>query len=276
MSEQIKGYLDANGLAYLWLKIKELVGGKVDKVDGKGLSSNDYTDTYKSKLDGITQSADSVSFTSSLNTGKKIGTITINDTSTDIYCDQGSDSKVNVILSETTKAYILGTSTEPTETATGVTAISDTGVYLDSSAGKLVATSFSGNGSSLTDLNASSISSGTIDAARLPQASSTSNGAMSSSDKAKLDSFRDAADYALKDDLSSLYKYKGSANTIADLPEQNNVVGDVYNVKSSGMNYAWDGEDWDALGQTFEITAISNTEIDDIIEDRTTEQTEGD
>ena len=28
------------------------------------------------------------------------------------------------------------------------------------------------------------------------------------------------------------------------------------------MNYAWDGESWDALGQMFEIQSISNAEID--------------
>lgn len=44
----------------------------------------------KSKLDGITASADSVSFTRSLSSGTKIGTITINGTGTDLYCEQAS------------------------------------------------------------------------------------------------------------------------------------------------------------------------------------------
>ena len=46
-------YLDNNGLLYLWGKIKTLVGGKVDKVDGKGLSANDYTDADKAKLESL-------------------------------------------------------------------------------------------------------------------------------------------------------------------------------------------------------------------------------
>lgn len=58
--------------------------------------------------------------------------------------DNNTDTKVNVTLGTTTKAYLLGTSTKPTSTATGVTAISDTGVYLDTTAGKLTATTFSG------------------------------------------------------------------------------------------------------------------------------------
>lgn len=34
-------------------RIKALELGKVDKVEGKELSSNDFTDAYKTKLDGI-------------------------------------------------------------------------------------------------------------------------------------------------------------------------------------------------------------------------------
>lgn len=73
-----------------------------------------------------------------------------------------TDTKVNVSLNTTTKAYLLGTSTAPTSSAQAVEAISDTGVYLDTTAGKLTATSFAGSGASLTSLNASNISSGTL------------------------------------------------------------------------------------------------------------------
>ena len=50
-------YLDSNGLLYLWGKIKALVSGKADKVEGKQLSTNDYTDTEKTKLAGIAAGA---------------------------------------------------------------------------------------------------------------------------------------------------------------------------------------------------------------------------
>lgn len=46
-------YLDNNGVLYLWGKIKALVGGKVDKVEGKGLSTNDFTNELKTKVDGL-------------------------------------------------------------------------------------------------------------------------------------------------------------------------------------------------------------------------------
>lgn len=38
-------------------RIKALELGKVDKVEGKELSSNDFTDAYKTKLDGIAEQA---------------------------------------------------------------------------------------------------------------------------------------------------------------------------------------------------------------------------
>jgi len=46
-------YLDKTGLALVWEKIKNALTGKVDKVDGKGLSTNDYTSDEKTKLAGI-------------------------------------------------------------------------------------------------------------------------------------------------------------------------------------------------------------------------------
>ena len=46
-------FLDDTGLTYLWSKLKTLFSGKVDKVSGKGLSTNDFTTTLKNKLDGI-------------------------------------------------------------------------------------------------------------------------------------------------------------------------------------------------------------------------------
>ena len=43
-------FLDRTGLERLWLHIVTKLGGKVDKEDGKGLSTNDYTTEEKEKL----------------------------------------------------------------------------------------------------------------------------------------------------------------------------------------------------------------------------------
>lgn len=51
-------YLDDNGLIYYHSKVKALLNNKVDKVSGKGLSTNDYTTTEKNKLSGIATGAE--------------------------------------------------------------------------------------------------------------------------------------------------------------------------------------------------------------------------
>lgn len=50
-------YLDKSGLTLLISKIKTALGGKVDAVSGKGLSTNDYTSAEKQKLSGIASDA---------------------------------------------------------------------------------------------------------------------------------------------------------------------------------------------------------------------------
>lgn len=100
----------------------------------------------------------------------------------------------------------------------------------------------------------------------IPSATATSSaaGLMSSADKAKLDAFGSASDYALKSDLTGLYKYKGSKATYSALPSTGNTLGDVWDVQADGMNYAWNGSDWDQLGGTFTIESITNSELDSI------------
>jgi len=75
------------------------------------------------------------------------------------------------------------------------------------------------------------------------------------------------ADLALKADKSTTYTkdevdakmvaafhYKGNVARVGDLPVSGNVTGDVYNVTSTGANYAWDGENWDKLSETIDLT----------------------
>lgn len=45
-----KKYISKENLLYVWQKIKLKLSEKVDKVEGKGLSTNDFTDELKTKL----------------------------------------------------------------------------------------------------------------------------------------------------------------------------------------------------------------------------------
>lgn len=60
--------------------------------------------------------------------------------------------------------------------------------------------------------------------------------------------------------VSSVYKYKGSVANEAALPQEDQVIGDVYNVEDTGMNVAWDGTKWDKLGSTVDLSAYMTTE----------------
>lgn len=62
--------------------------------------------------------------------------------------------------------------------------------------------------------------------------------------------------------VASTYKYKGSV-TADKLPTSGQVVGDVYNITNdssygkAGMNVAWNGTTWDALGSNVDLSAVS-------------------
>ena len=60
---------------------------------------------------------------------------------------------------------------------------------------------------------------------------------------------------AIDNAISSVYKYKGSVSTYADLPSTGLTVGDVYNVESTGDNYAWTGTAWDKLAGTVDLSS---------------------
>ena len=111
-------------------------------------------------------------------------------------------------------------------------------------------------------------------------------GLLSASDKEKLDSLQNYDDKEIKDSITNLsnnvykknetysqeqidsklsgaYIYRGSKLNREELPGEGNVQGDVYNLQDSGMNVAWDGEDWDNLGSIFDTTKIDK-DIEDL------------
>lgn len=66
--------------------------------------------------------------------------------------------------------------------------------------------------------------------------------------------------------ISSVYKYKGSVATYAELPSSDLTIGDVYNVESDGSNYAWNGTVWDKLGGDVDLSNYYNkTQTDTLL-----------
>lgn len=181
---------------------------KVDKVEGMGLSHNDYTTEEKTKLGGVEEGANK-------------------------YVHPTHEAKASGLYKVTVDAEGHVSAAAPVEKAdiTGLGIPAQDTTYDD--------------------------------------VSTTAHGLMTAADKVKLDAFGSADTYALKEDISAVYRVKGSVNTYAELPATSNKKGDVYNVRKGtaegeedGMNYVWDGTKWDALGTFIVYEGLSNDEID--------------
>lgn len=115
-------YIGSTDTLYLIQKIKAVLDGSltlgpgyVQKVNGKTLSTNDFTDALLTKLNGISDSADAVSWSQTQQSGTKVATITINGTDIDVYVPAGqsitiddamSDSSENAVQNKVIKSYV--------------------------------------------------------------------------------------------------------------------------------------------------------------------------
>lgn len=259
-----KKFLDLNGLLYFWNKVKTYVdnagNNKVDKEVGKGLSTNDYTNEEKAKLQGLNNytlpkaSADTlggIKVGAGLSiTGEGILSATGGGTADAVNWENVVGRPTNVSAFTNDAGYQTASDVESTVTGKGY-----------QTAGQ-VETAITEKGYQTSTQVESAI---------------TSKGYQTSGDvDAKL------ADYAKKTDVSSVYKYKGSVENYEGLPVSDQQVGDTYNVKAAdnshgikaGDNVVWDGSAWDVLSGTVDLSgymqeadlvAINNGEIDGVI-----------
>lgn len=117
-------YLDKAGVIYLIGKVKTLLLGKVDKVEGKGLSTNDYTTEEKEKLNGIaagakanvksdweeTDARSDAYIKNKPDVNNPILTIQKNGVTVDTYEGNGTDDKVVNIVVPTKTGDLQNTS----------------------------------------------------------------------------------------------------------------------------------------------------------------------
>ena len=79
----------------------------------------------------------------------------------------------------------------------------------------------------------------------------------------------DLSVYALRSELSTIYRYKGSVDTYSQLPVASQVVGDVYNIATddsshgikAGDNVAWNGSYWDNLSGYVDLSPYLTSEV---------------
>lgn len=233
-------YLDNDGVLYLWGKIKALVTGAVptktsDLTNDSGfITSADVPEgatasTSTPLMDGTAAVGSSTAFAR----GDHVHPTDTSRADGDMVVYVGSISNFDAQNMPLVVTMVENDLTEATEAAS-----TDFDVYTVRGADAQFVAKQTGKGLSTNDYT--------------------------TAEKNKLAAFASASNYALKSDISNAYIYKGSVATVSALPSSGQTTGDVYNVEASGMNYAWNGTAWDALGEIFTITAITNAELDTI------------
>lgn len=224
-------YLDSDGVLYLWGKIKSLVSGAVP-----------------TKTSDLTNDSGFVADSSYVHTDNNYTTTEKNKLS---GIASGADANLPISVSGTDKEITsLALSTVMDIEGIIITFADSSSTFVPDGMGlNAVLTGIN------TDLG---------DKVDKEDGKGLSSNDYTTTEKNKLAAFSAASNYALKSDITNMYKYKGSVATVSALPSSGQTTGDVYNVEATGMNYAWNGTAWDALGEIFTITAITNSELDTI------------
>lgn len=123
-------FLNHAGLERLWAHITLGLSKKVDKVQGMGLSTNNYTTIEKNKLSGIDEGANKTIVDSSMSTSStnplqnKVVTAAINELDT-LIGDQSVATQISTAISDVTPASI-GAVKKAGDTMTGTLTINST------------------------------------------------------------------------------------------------------------------------------------------------------
>ena len=288
-------YLDKTGLALVWEKIKNALAGKVDKVDGKGLSTNDYTSTEKTKLAGIETGAQANVLEGIQKNGtnvtitNKIANISVPTKTSDITNDSGfitsADVPEGAAASTTTPkmngtaavgtetAFARGDHVHPTDTsrasASDVTALDGRVDALEEAVGTggsvdtKISNAVKALDSSITATSNQAISAVTITDGKIT-ASSKITVPTNTNQLTNGAGFQTASDVntLISSALTTVMDYKGTVATVANLPATGNKNGDVYHVTATDGEYAWNGTEWEELGSTIDLSGyVEDTDM---------------
>lgn len=262
---------------------------KVDKVAGKGLSTNDLTDALKANYDAAYTHSQSnhapTDAEKNIIVGvKKNGTaltpdanrnvnITVPTKTSDLTNDSGF-----ITVDEVPETYTLP---EATGTTLGGVKV---GTNVDVSGGTISVKNGSTSAKGVVQLNDAVNSTSTTQAATanaVKKAYDLASGKQSPATSLGGYGITDAyTKTEIDNKLSSALTYKGTKATYADLPTSGNKIGDVWNVTSAdtahnvkaGDNVVWNGTGWDVLsgvtdlsGCVMKTDTITNAEIDTIV-----------
>lgn len=272
-------FLDLDGLSHLVQWFKGQLSGKVDKVEGKQLSSNDYTTAEKNKLAGLSNySHPTTSGNKHIPAGGAAGKILG-------WASDGTaqwvDDKNTTYGDVTQSAHGLMTAADKTK-LDGIAAGANKYVhpsYTAAAAGLYkVTVDASGHVSATTAVAKSDITALGIPSTNTTYSAATqsANGLMSAADKKKLDGFGAASSYATMTYVGQQISAAGhiSKSIVETLPAvkdaKDNVIYMIKKATPDGSNlydeYMLISGALEKIGDTKTvIEAITNTQIDTIL-----------
>lgn len=272
-------FLTKNGLSHVWLTLKSKLNAKVDKVDGKQLSTNDYTTAEKNKLAGLSNyshptSAGNKHIPAGGAAGKILG-----------WASDGTaqwvDDKNTTYSDVTQSAHGLMTAADKTK-LDGIAAGANKYIhpsYTAAAAGLYkVTVDASGHVSATTAVAKSDITALGIPSTNTTYSAATqsANGLMSAADKKKLDGFGAASSYATMTYVGQQISAAGhiSKSIVETLPAvkdaKDNVIYMIKKATPDGSNlydeYMLISGALEKIGDTKTvIDEITNEEIDVIL-----------
>ncbi len=271
--------LTKDSLSHIWAKLKPMFEGKVDKVDGKGLSTNDYTTAEKNKLSGLSNyTHPTTSGNKHIPAGGKSGQVVgWSADGTGTWVDQ-KDTTYGVVTDSAPGLMSAAEHTKLAGIAAGANNYSHP-TYTAKAAG-LYKVTVDGTGHVS---GAAAVSKSDITALGIPGTNTTYNnatssvdGLMSKADKAKLDAFGAASTYATQTYVGQQISAAGhiSKSIVESLPAvkdaKDNVIYMIKKAAPDGSNlydeYMLISGALEKIGDTKTvIDEITNEEIDAIL-----------
>lgn len=256
MSVNLNNLIDLDLLAYFKSKLDLLFNNKVDKVDGKGLSTNDYTSSEKTKLANIAD-------------GAQVNVLEGIQVNGDSITPTNKIANISVPTASSTSPKMDGTAAVGTETSF---ARGDHVHPSDTKKANLASPTFTGTPKAPT------ASKGT----NTTQIATTAFVQTAIGDKAgkatTLSGYGITDAYTkteIDQKLVGAMNYKGTVAAKSNLPVSGNSQGDVYHVNADGSEWAWNGETWEELGtpidlsgyvKTNDVSLATNAQIDKMFE----------
>lgn len=254
MAVNMNKLTDGNGILFvlkdLLTKINALLDKKVDKVDGKGLSTNDYTTDEKNKLNGIATGANN--YTLPTASGTTLGGVKTGSNITN------TDGTLSLTKANVTAALGYTPPTKDTNTWTpfkGATAsAAGTAGYVPAPAAGDQDKYFKADGTFATPKDTT-----------YSPATQSANGLLTAADKKKLDAFGEASSYATTAYVGQQIAAAGhiSKKIVTALPAASDAADNViYLIKKAGGSGGNLYDEYMLIDGTLELVGDSATKIE--------------